>query len=206
MKSEEKNKGKEMTNEEIKRETVIDTEVLNAEITTQADRELTIYDKFNKYLVNSKKLREEMITIYADRLEHQKEILNQKYTLDGDVIKKTLYSEYLTKIAVIEKEAVNKLTTFSLEREKQVNDNKKEAYNFFDEARKVVNKEYSNNEKRHKREMDHLDKQEENEVVMIEGNAMELGKKSQVLFQKTIQIFQDNDNKMLKSKFSSLLG
>ena len=191
--------------EEIKQGTAINTEVLNTEITAQGDRELTMYDKVSKYLVNSKKLREEMIEIYSDRLEHQKIILKQKYRLDGDVIQKTLYSEYLTKIAVVEKEAVNKLTTFSLEREKQVKDNKKDVYKFFDEAREEVDKEYSNNAGRHKREMDHLDKQEEHEVVKIEGNAMELDKKSQVLFNKTIQIFQDNDDDM-KNKFSSLLG
>jgi len=191
--------------EEIKQGTAINTEVLNTEITAQGDRELTMYDKVSKYLVNSKKLREEMIEIYSDRLEHQKIILKQKYRLDGDVIQKTLYSEYLTKIAVVEKEAVNKLTTFSLEREKQVKDNKKDVYKFFDEAREEVDKEYSNNAGRHKREMDHLDKQEEHEVVKIEGNAMELDKKSQVLFNKTIQIFQDNDDD-IKNKFSSLLG
>lgn len=191
--------------EEIKQGTAINTEVLNTEITAQGDRELTMYDKVSKYLVNSKKLREEMIEIYSDRLEHQKIVLKQKYRLDGDVIQKTLYSEYLTKIAVVEKEAVNKLTTFSLEREKQVKDNKKDVYKFFDEAREEVDKEYSNNAGRHKREMDHLDKQEEHEVVKIEGNAMELDKKSQVLFNKTIQIFQDNDDD-IKNKFSSLLG
>ena len=191
--------------EEIKQGTAINTEVLNTEITAQGDRELTMYDKVSKYLVNSKKLREKMIEIYSDRLEHQKEVLKQKYRLDVDVIQKALYSEYLTKIKVIEKEAVNKLTTFSLEREKQVKDNKKDVYKFFDEAREEVDKEYSNNAGRHKREMDHLDKQEEHEVVKIEGNAMELDKKSQVLFNKTIQIFQDNDDD-IKNKFSSLLG
>jgi len=191
--------------EETKQGTAINTEVLNTEITAQGDRELTMYDKFSKYLVNSKKLRKEMIEIYSDRLENQKVILKQKYRLDGDVIQKTLYSEYLTKIAVVEKEAVNKLTTFSLEREKQVKDNKKDVYKFFDEARKEVDKEYSDNAVRHKREMEHLDKQEEHEVVKIEENAMELDKKSQVLFNKTIQIFQDNDDD-IKNKFSSLLG
>lgn len=186
-------------NTEIENSPVRTSEVLDTNIISKNDEKLNAYHRLTKYIVNSKKLRNKMIELYEDRLEHQQAILKQKYGLDTDVIKKSLYGEYLTKIAVVEKEAVDKLTTMSLERENQVIKHKNELYEQFDKHRDELDKTRDSSNKRkearYQREMDRLDNQEVIEVERIENNAMKLTEKSQIMFDRTIEIFQENDTK-----------
>jgi hypothetical protein len=188
-----------VTTTEIENSAVRKSEVLDTSIVSANDEKLNAYHKLTKYIVNSKKLRDKMIELYEDRLEHQQIILRQKYGLDADVIKKSLYGQYLTKIAIVEKEAVDKLTTMALDRENQVIQHKNELYAQFDKHRDDLEKlRDSNNirkEARYKREMDRLDTQEIVEIERIENNAMKLTEKSQIMFDRTIELFQENDVK-----------
>jgi len=184
---------------DVENNSVRQSEVLDTQIVSKNDEKLNVFHRLTKYAVNSKKLRDKMIELYSDRLEHQQAILKQKYGLDADVIKKSLYGQYLTKIAVVEKEAVDKLTKMSLERENQVIAHKNELYTQFDEHRAKLDeaRDPSNKRKedRYNREMDRLAQQEAIEIERIENNAMKLTEKSQIMFDRTIELFQENDKK-----------
>jgi len=155
-------------------------------------------DMFQTYLTTSTKLRKKMINIYEERLEQQRLVLQKKVELDKDIVHKNLYSEYLEKITIIEKEAVDRLNKLSLERELELANDKDELYSYFDEARKKLDKWKESSPKRYKSEMEYLDKNESSKIKTIEDNALQLFEQSQKMFDEIVEIFYDNDKKIKK--------
>ncbi|HIC78950.1 MAG TPA: hypothetical protein EYP02_07165 [Sulfurovum sp.] len=155
-------------------------------------------DMFQTYLTTSTKLRKKMINIYEERLEQQRLVLQKKVELDKDIVHKNLYSEYLEKITIIEKEAVDRLNKLSLERELELANDKDELYSYFDDARKKLDKWKESSPKRYKSEMEYLDKNESSKIKTIEDNALQLFEQSQKMFDEIVEIFYDNDKKIKK--------
>jgi len=155
-------------------------------------------DMFQTYLTTSTKLRKKMINIYEERLEQQRLVLQKKVELDKDIVHKNLYSDYLEKITIIEKEAVDRLNKLSLERELELANDKDELYSYFDDARKKLDKWKESSPKRYKSEMEYLDKNESSKIKTIEDNALQLFEQSQKMFDEIVEIFYDNDKKIKK--------
>ena len=155
-------------------------------------------DMFQTYLTTSTKIRKKMINIYEERLEQQHLVLQKKVELDKDIVHKNLYSEYLEKITIIEKEAVDRLNKLSLERELELANDKDELYSYFDDARKKLDKWKESSPKRYKSEMEYLDKNESSKIKTIEDNALQLFEQSQKMFDEIVEIFYDNDKKIKK--------
>ena len=158
-------------------------------------------DMFETYITTSSKLRKKMITIYEERLEQQRNLLEKKVELDKDIVHKALYNEYLEKITTIEKEAVDRLNTLSLEREAELAKDKDELYTYFDIARKELKKWEESNPQRYKREMEYLDKKEQIKIETIQENAQQLFEQSQRMFDEIVEVFYDND-KVLEKQLS----
>ena len=174
---------------------LINTDVLEDE-TIEEPQE----DMFNIYIKTSTKLRKKMIDIYDERLEHQRALIKKRMNLDKDMVQKNLYNDYLDKIYAIEKEAVDKLNKISIDREAELANDKDELYNYFDKARKELDK-WKDNPRRYEKEMAFLDKKESIKIATIEENAMQLFDESQKIFDEIISIFHQHD-KEIASKLS----
>ena len=155
-------------------------------------------DMFQTYLTTSTKLRKKMINIYEERLEQQRLVLNKKVELDKDIVHKNLYNNYLQKITIIEKEAVDRLNKLSLEREAELANDKDELYTYFDNARKKLEKWQESNPSRYKSELEYLDKNEMMKISTIEENALQLFEQSQKMFDEIVEIFYNNDEGIKK--------
>jgi len=160
--------------------------------------ELPPEDMFSTYIKTSTKLRKKMIDIYGERLEHQRELLKKKMNLDQDIEQKNLYSDYLDEIYTIEKEAVDKLNKISLDRENELANDKDEIYQYFDNARKRLERWKESNPRRYEKEMAYLDKKESIKIQTIEENAMQLFEESQKMFDEVIAIFRQHDQEIAK--------
>jgi len=171
-----------------KRETV-DVELMDDSLNASEDM-------FKTYLTTSSKLRKKMINIYEERLEQQRSLLQKKVELEKDVVQKNLFNEYLEKITLIEKEAVDRLNKLSLEREAELAKDKDELYTYFDTARKELKKWEESNPQRYKSEMEYLNKKEMMKIETIQENALQLFQQSQRLFDEIVEIFYDNDKVM----------
>ncbi len=155
-------------------------------------------DMFNIYVKTSTKLRKKMIDIYDERLEHQRELLKKKMHLDQDIEQKNLYSSYLDEIYAIEKEAVDKLNKISLDREEELANDKNEIYQYFDNARKNLERWKESNPQRYQKEMEYLAQKEAIKIQTIEENAMQLFNESQKMFDEIIAIFHQHDQEIAK--------
>jgi len=173
---------------------LVDTEALEGEIIEQQAGE----DMFETYIKTSTKLRKKMIDIYDERLEHQRELLKKKMNLDQDIHQKNLYSDYLDTIYNIEKEAVDKLNKISLDRERELANDKDEIYQHFDQARKALEKWRETNPRRYEKEMAYLDQKESIKIQTIEENAMQLFEESQKMFDDVIAIFHQHDQELAR--------
>ncbi len=174
---------------------LINTDVLEDE-TIEEPQE----DMFNIYIKTSTKLRKKMIDIYDERLEHQRALIKKRMNLDKDIVQKNLYNDYLDKIYAIEKEAVDKLNKISIDREEELSNDKNELYNYFDKARKELDK-WKDNPRRYEKEMAFIDRKESIKIATIEENAMQLFDESQKIFDEIISIFHQHD-KEIASKLS----
>lgn len=166
----------------------LDVEGLNTKVQTSMD-------KLNIYITTSSKLRKKMIDIYDERLEQQRLVLQKKMNLDRDVVQKSLYSDYLDRIYLIEKEAVDKLNDISIDRETEVARDKDELYTYFDKAREDLEK-WKHKPNRYESEMEYINKKESMKIEAIETNALKLFKKSQRMFDETIKVFQEHDQQI----------
>jgi hypothetical protein len=173
---------------------ITQVETVNTELIQESENEPQ--DMFSTYITTSSKLRKKMIDIYAERIEHQREILEKKVELDKDIVHKNLYNEYLDKITTIEKEAVDRLNKLSIEREEELANDKDELYTYFDNARKKLEKWKETNPKRYETEMAYLDKNEREKIDTIEENALQLFEQSQKMFDETVEIFYNNDREI----------
>jgi hypothetical protein len=175
---------------------VTQVETVDTELVHESENEPK--DMFSTYITTSSKLRKKMIDIYAERIEHQREILEKKVELDKDIAHKNLYNEYLQEITTIEKEAVDQLNKLSIEREVELANDKDELYTYFDNARKKLEKWKETNPKRYETEMAYLDKNEREKIQTIEENALQLFEQSQKMFDETVEIFYNNDKEINK--------
>ena len=174
---------------------IIDTEIINESIDKPIAEQK---DMFQTYLTTSTKLRKKMINIYEERLEQQRIVLQKKVELDKDIIHKSLYNNYLEKISIIEREAVDRLNKLSLERESELANDKDELYTYFDTARKELTKWEESNPRRYKSEMAYLDKKETMKIETIQKNALQLFEQSQEMFDEIVEIFHHNDKEIKK--------
>ena len=172
----------------ITKQEPLDVEGLNTKMQTSMD-------KLNIYMTTSSKLRKKMIDIYDERLEQQRMVLQKKMHLDRDMVQKNLYSNYLDKIYLIEKEAVNKLNDISIDRETEVAQDKDELYTYFDKAREDL-KKWKDKPHRYNSEMEYINKKESMKIEAIENNALKLFEKSQRMFDETIKVFQEHDKQI----------
>ncbi|MCH9740177.1 MAG: hypothetical protein K0U38_04995 [Epsilonproteobacteria bacterium] len=173
---------------EIVEPKALETEALNQKLNDPNDL-------FKTYMVTSTKLRQKMITIYHERLEEQRKVLQKKMNLDRDALQKQLYIEYIDRVSTIEKEAVDKLNRFSLEREAELANDKEELYTYFDKARKELEK-WKENPERYQNEMEYLNKKESMKIEAIEANALNLFEKSQKMFEDIISVFYEHDTEI----------
>lgn len=180
-----------MTN--VTKTETVDTEIIDKSIEKSIDEQK---DMFQTYLTTSTKLRKKMINIYEERLEQQRLVLQKKVELDKDILHKNLYGDYLQKITVIEKEAVDRLNRLSLEREAELANDKDELYTYFDNARKKLDKWRESSPSRYKNEIEYLDKNEAMKISTIEENALQLFEQSQKMFDEIVEIFYDNDERI----------
>lgn len=191
------------TTDKNEEDEVQEAEVFDTTSHTHDEEDLSLVQGVIKGAVNNNRLRKIAVEAYAERLEYQQTILRQRYLLGASIAKQTLFNEYMSKIGVVEKEAIDKLNNLSLQGDEQVKNAKDEVYDFFDSALEDI-KKWADNPARYDREKQYLDTQLEKKLNGIQNNADKLYDKTDKMLDETMKLFKENDEK-IKLKFNNIL-